>query len=203
MIYKWKTSAHEGGDPQGVGEELYRIKEECGGGLTPGGVVKAAKKKDSILNRYFEWSDSAAAQKYREGQARHLIANVCVLIETPDETKVTRAFVSIKTEDSNIFVDAGTAMSDDQMREQVLMHALDEFQVLERKYRDLLELQNIFTEVVKARSRLMAGAKPHPKPRQRNENRIHMATEQTSTSHLRPVRQGIPGDRGTHLSLYE
>ncbi len=59
---------------------LSEIATQHGGRLTPDLVVKAARDKDSVLHRYFEWRDPHAAHAHRLDQARKLIQSVRVEI---------------------------------------------------------------------------------------------------------------------------
>ena len=54
--------------------ELERIRKKFG--LTPRNVVEQSRPDDSPLHGCFEWDDSAAAERYREGQARTIIRAV-------------------------------------------------------------------------------------------------------------------------------
>lgn len=61
---------------------LEQIRAKAGGVLRPDDVVKDARSKSSPLHDEFEWSDSAAAEKFRLSQARELIRSVTVEITT-------------------------------------------------------------------------------------------------------------------------
>lgn len=67
-------------DPEMAGTELERIWKENGEMLMPKTVVAEARPAAAPLHPAFEWSDSVAAERYREHQARALIRAV-VLIE--------------------------------------------------------------------------------------------------------------------------
>jgi len=59
-----------------VTERLQQLERE--GRLSPNDVVDDARSPDSPLHDYFEWDDTAAAEKYRKVQARQLIRSVKV-----------------------------------------------------------------------------------------------------------------------------
>lgn len=63
------------------------------GTLTPDLVVRAARADTSPLHACFEWDDSAAAQSWREEQARVLIRSVRVEITTDTVTISTVRYV--------------------------------------------------------------------------------------------------------------
>lgn len=56
-------------DPQRLGEALATIQDAHGGRLEPEHVVDAARPKNSVLHKHFEWDDAAAAEAYRKDQA--------------------------------------------------------------------------------------------------------------------------------------
>ena len=63
------------------------------GTLTPDLVVRAARAESSPLHQCFEWDDSAAAQAWREEQARTLIRSIRVEITTDTVTISTVRYV--------------------------------------------------------------------------------------------------------------
>lgn len=77
-----------------VVRELKRIEREAGV-ITPTVIVQYAKPKSSPLHKYFEWSDTVAAEKYREWQARTIINSVQVTITGRSGDTTVRAFVNV------------------------------------------------------------------------------------------------------------
>jgi hypothetical protein len=53
--------------------EILRDMEDAAGRLLPDDVVAAARDPTHPLHGHFEWDDSAAAEKFRRGQAQSLI----------------------------------------------------------------------------------------------------------------------------------
>ncbi len=78
-------------------EELERLREEGNGLLTVAAVVEAARDEDSPLHKHFDWDDNAAAEKYREWQARALIQKCKITIEHRPDT-IVRAYVSVPSD---------------------------------------------------------------------------------------------------------
>lgn len=74
-----------------IREALARLYQQ--GRLTPTNVVRAAKNSNSPLHDCFEWDDGAAAQQWREEQARALIRAVPLEIRTETVTIRTVAYV--------------------------------------------------------------------------------------------------------------
>lgn len=73
---------------------IYRAK----GKLSEGDVLADARKKSSPLHSFFEWDDTAAAERYRLEQAASLIRRVKVTVipaEDADPVQV-RAYVAMR-----------------------------------------------------------------------------------------------------------
>ncbi len=68
---------------QKIGKALEQITAASGGHLTPKAVVNHARDEASVLHPHFEWDDVAAAEKWREDQARTIIR--CIRIEPVEE----------------------------------------------------------------------------------------------------------------------
>jgi len=93
------------------------------GDMTPETVLDAARDENSALHGWFDWSDDAAAEKWRLQQARQLIKTVYVAITYADDTVVVvPAYVSEaddvddETNTARHYVAVVEVMSDDQRR---------------------------------------------------------------------------------------
>ena len=158
MQYAWKPGFRVGGlDAQVVGERLDAIRERDGG-ITAEAVVDDARPVDSPLHPAFEWDDSVAAEKYRLDQARYLIR--AVVIQRPDveEPRPVRAFVVVKESDGNeVYTSTIKALSDEELRRQVLERALRELDAWRRRYEDLAELAEVLAAADRALETVGAG----------------------------------------------
>lgn len=138
-------------------EELRRIANAHGGFVDPRTVIEHARDENSVLHDCFEWDDSKAAQEHRLNQARLLIrVSVQYLEETGQEP--IPVFVSLTTDRKQ---GAGyrpiiTVLNDRELRQQLLIDALNELSTFQRKYQRLNELDGVFSEIVK----IQAKAKP-------------------------------------------
>lgn len=145
LVFGFKDGSRVHGDPQKVGEELTRIRQQRGALRAPE-VVDEARKSGNPLHRYFEWDNRAAADKYREEQARHLIASV-VVIQTAEHGEVNpiRAFVKISTEQIDSYEPIATVMGDAGLRERVIREVIEDISDMRRKlvtfetFKDVLE----------------------------------------------------------------
>lgn len=150
MDYKWKTGARKGGNAQVVGDLLETIRVRHEGRLTADMIVSAARKSKSPLHGYFEWDDSVAAEKHRTTQARELVRSITVRFENSPTQEPVRAFVKIIQGNEAHYTSIEHAMSEADMRSQVLHRALSEYEALGAKYRSLAELSEVFDAVDKA-----------------------------------------------------
>lgn len=140
-MYKWKIEGLYGVDAQVAGKELERIYSEQGT-LEPSVVVEQSRPKSAPLHSVFEWDDEAAAEKWREQQARVVIASVMVVDERTDEP-FTRAFVHV----SDDYRPLSIVLEDRDMTEELLDFALRELRTFERKYNDLVQLAPVFNAI--------------------------------------------------------
>lgn len=149
LVYGWKESRGFKVSAQIVGETLEHIEKKRGE-VTPRAVVEEAKPIESPLHTFFEWDDSKAADGFRDEQARRLVACVVVKAYDGDETRnPTRAFVSVNASEGRSYVGIVTAMSDEQMRAQVLAKAQSEIVEWRQRYAALNEFSKIFTVIDK------------------------------------------------------
>lgn len=103
-----------------AGKELERIRRENDGELKSAAVVDESRPENAPLHPVFEWCDSVAAEEYRKQQARRLIRGIKVVHESRKGPHESRMYVNIRTEDRQHYVPAVEAMSDKDMRAQVL-----------------------------------------------------------------------------------
>jgi len=146
-IYKFrKGSRIRGATAQVVGDELETIKETAGI-LTAGLVVNAARDPDHRLHSCFEWDDSVAAEEFRKTQARHLIN--CLITVSREETGVQeyRQYIQITREKTRSYVSTVEALSDAEIRQQVLKKAMKEANNWQDRYAHYQELSSIFKAI--------------------------------------------------------
>jgi hypothetical protein len=151
--YAWSPGARYSGDAQKVGTEIERIRKAGAGMLEPEAVLEHARSHNSVLHGYFEWDDTKAAHQYRVGQAGDLIRAVQVDVtrSNVEPPKTIRAFVSVKQGGERSYTSTLHALSDEQLRAQVLATAWAELLALRRKYEHLEELGRIFAAMDDAR----------------------------------------------------
>lgn len=145
MVYEWKISMPV--DAQIAGEELERIESEHNS-LTPEVVLEESRAENSVLHKCFEWNDTIAAEKYRVEQARYIIRNIIVKVESPvrddlpKEIKI-RGYVNVSENQKGEYVKITTALSNDDYRARVLKNALAELRMFQNKYSIYAELAGV------------------------------------------------------------
>ncbi len=148
MIYEWKPKSHVAIDAQKAGERVEKLREKANGLLTPAMVVDDARSAKSPLHEAFEWDDDRAAEEYRLSQARHLVACLVVTIDVEGATHApTRAFVHVKQDEDKGYTSIGHAMSDEDLRAQVLAKAWKELLAWKARYGELQELGRVFKAI--------------------------------------------------------
>ncbi len=126
-------------DAQRIGEELELIKSREV--LNPENVVKRAKDKKSILNKYFEWDNTEAAEKWRLQQARDIVNHVVEVIVIRGEQIEERAFFNvIAKNDDRIYVSFAEAVKIPSYRKQLLNE-------MQTKLENLLRLTKLFSSM--------------------------------------------------------
>lgn len=152
MIYRWKVGPTPKAEAQDVGEEFERIRVYRNGRLDPRDVVEAAKSEASVLHSLFEWDDGVAAEKYRLDQARGTIRALEVVLEdTTIQAKPVRAFVSVVRDADRSYTSISHALSETELRRQVLEQALRELEAWRHRYAELVELAQVFAAIGQAR----------------------------------------------------
>ena len=146
MVYQWKTNFFLS-DPQQAGELCEELSKTIG--LTPKNLVDASRDKNAPLHKDFEWDNNKAAEAYREGQARILIANLITVDVVDDQSEPVRAFYNIEYSNVNsgTYESAISIMSSDEKRAILLRNAKDELTRFKKKYSTLKELANVFKAI--------------------------------------------------------
>jgi len=145
-------------DAASIAAELLRIETKRRV-LRPTDVVEEARDPDSPLHRYFSWDDGEAAQKWREDQARGLIASVRVKITTTPERPPLRAFLHVpSTGQAQHYGSAAKVMSDPERRRLVLSRALTELDSFKKRYAEIEELAVVFAAAEEVATRVQRAA---------------------------------------------
>lgn len=143
-----------------AGKSLSRL---CNGTrvLKPQRIVEVAKREAHPLHEFFEWNNSLAAEKYRVHQARMLLSNILIQVETDDGQIEYRAFNNVRveyvngdgeTEKKRGYVSVKTVLSTQDMMDQVLRDARRELRYWAKeigKYEKLGRVAGMLKELLK------------------------------------------------------
>lgn len=155
--YAWRPGSRVSIDAEKAGRELASIERKAGE-LTPAVVLERARSANSSLHDHFEWDDSIAAEQHRLGQAGELIRSITVDVSRSnvEPAKPTRAFVSVERKGERSYVGIQTAMSDADLRRQLLERAWAELASFRARYADLKELAGVFAAMDASRTGVAA-----------------------------------------------
>lgn len=142
MVYEWKTASYIKADANVAGKQCEELEKTVG--LTAKNLLDANRAENAPLHSEFEWNDGIAAEKYRENQARHIIACLCVRAETTsgEQSEPVRAFLKTTPESEYQFLNVILQSADSHVA--MLSMALRELEVFRKKYKMLSELKPLF-----------------------------------------------------------
>ena len=152
MRYQYRDRNRFGVEAQVAGDRLEEIRQAHDGFLDPHDVVDDARPNDAPLHPAFEWDDARAAEEHRRRQAAELIRSVRVVHQGDDQDEPDRreiAYVSVKPPEGGPprYVTAATALSDEDLRRQVLDDAIRALEQLRARFGHLTELAEVFQAI--------------------------------------------------------
>ncbi|GAF67346.1 unnamed protein product [marine sediment metagenome] len=142
MVYQFKKGRSvKDVDAQELGKVLESFDS-----LTPGNLIKAAKRKKHLLHNSFEWNDSIAGNEYRKHQARLVINSVEVVIE---DSSPVQAFINIgkHDEEAREYKPITVILESEEETNMMLEQALRELKSWQKRYKSLTELSAIFSKI--------------------------------------------------------
>lgn len=151
--YAWRPGSRISIDAGKAGRELERIRRANDGALTQQVVLEQARSANSSLHPHFEWNDGEAAEKFRLGQAGELIRSITVDVSRSNlSEKPIRAFINVVRDNGErSYTSTLVAMSDKELRDQVIRAAWAELLAVRKKYEGLEELARVFAAIDEAR----------------------------------------------------
>lgn len=134
------------------GEIAEEIRQNSGK-LTPELVVDYARPKESVLHNDFEWRDEVAAEKYRQGQARHMIGAIRVTSE--DTQEPVRAYVNVTVVAPDeppvrSYMPMKEVLEHPDLHSQMMADAFRDAQSFKQKYNTLERLKPVMDAMDKA-----------------------------------------------------
>lgn len=147
--YQWRIPKYPV-SAETAGQHLEHLDRQHGA-VTPKILLEDSRPTNATLHSCFEWDNEKAAEKYRIVQARDIIGNLVFVAIPEDEEPLQepiRAFVSVSGQkESGAFRPVAVALSDAEMRKQVLENAMKDLQDFKRKYTALDELNAVLTAI--------------------------------------------------------
>lgn len=135
-------------DPATAHAELESIRKANDGTLRPADVVDGSREEDAPLHPVFTWDDYEAAEQWRQDEARRLIRNVCVVIESDDKEKCEARPVYVHTRpaegrDVAGYQTVSAVMADEEARRAVIADALANLRGWQKRYGWLKEMAGV------------------------------------------------------------
>ena len=151
-VYKWAEHARQNVTAQKAGEAVTRIIETKGDCSTAD-LVAAARSKRSLIHNLFTWDDRHAADLYRRTEARSVLNNLRIFVESSGEEISIISHVHVTINGAGTYVTTARAMSEQELRAQVMSEALQGLQGWQKRFHDLEELQPVFAAIAQVSSR--------------------------------------------------
>ena len=122
------------------------------GNISPDRLAADAKPKNAPLHGIFTWTNSKAADKWRNFEARRFIGRIEVVI---DESPAVRAYHSVEVvvqeavmaETKSVFRSVSEIMNDPASRDELLRQAISDALRFKSKYHALSELALVFAAI--------------------------------------------------------
>ena len=139
-----------------VGKELQRISK-AHGAIVPEKVVDEARPEKAPLHPFFTWDDTAAAELYRQQEARKIIRSVRVVVVgmPPQEQSVLRAFLNVVASDDESefegqgYIPMARIRKSPDYEQQVLNRVKNELRAWTERYQDYKQhFGSIIKEVI-------------------------------------------------------
>ena len=167
MIYQWSgngfgdTSLHNA-DPQAVGERLEQLRAKKGEGITTQEVVDDARPKSSATHALFEWNDSIAAEQWRNNQAGMVLRSIRFVFNE-DETEEPRQVIAnvsiVDPEGRRVYMSSIAALSDSDLRGQILAEAFRSLEQMRTRFHHLEELNGVMNAIGEVLNKQPVGRK--------------------------------------------
>lgn len=138
----WKIKGLYKADAEAVYSEITAL----GDSFSPAQIVEAAKDESTELHKCFTWDDTVAAQKYREHQARMLVASLVIRTETSDNEPIAVRVIA-STAVKNEYKPIVKLIEVEQDYADLLARAINELKAFQQKYKAITELREIFAAI--------------------------------------------------------
>lgn len=147
--YSWRPGSRISLDAEKAGKEMEDVRRKNGGALTPEALLERARSANSATHGHFEWDDGKAAHQHRLSQAGELIRAIAIDVSRSnvEPAKPIRAFVSVERQGERSYTSTVHALSDADLRKQVLERAWADLEAWRQRHADLTEFARIFAAI--------------------------------------------------------
>lgn len=147
--YAWRPGSRVSIDAEKAGREMEAVRRENGGALTPDALLERARSANSAVHAHFEWDDGRAAHQHRLSQAGDLIRSITIDVSRSnvEPAKPIRAFISVERAGERSYTSTVHALSDADLRKQVLDRAWADLEAWRNRHAELTEFARIFSAI--------------------------------------------------------
>ena len=136
---------------ESIATELLKLRNN-NGLINPSAVVAWAQANpQSQLYGALEWDDKVAGERWRVSQVRHLIAMYVVDVE--GSRQMVSLSIDRRHDGSNGYRPVGEVITQPTLREIMVQDALADLERVQARYSRLAELQSVWAEADKVRSK--------------------------------------------------
>ena len=132
---------------QNVIKEILAIEKKDE--LTAESLLEKAKENNSSLHDFFEWDDTAAAEKWRMVQARNVINEVRVIVNDTEMYAFESVRINAVTEETSEreYKPIVEILNNDDYKAQLVNRAMSEIEHWQKRYEQINELSPIFDSI--------------------------------------------------------
>lgn len=145
--YFWAAGAQRKITADTVGDRIDTIASRNNGLCHPQDLVDDARPPTSPIHPLFEWDDEVAAELFRRDQARQVIRLIRPMIADDGTRAPFPAYVHVNIAGQDGYMRTDQARSQDEVWAEVLDDALKQLTGLEKRYKHLSELADVWQAV--------------------------------------------------------
>jgi hypothetical protein len=149
-VFRDRPLALKGGrkaDPQKIGEALAKIRKRTKGRCNSKSVLDAARDQSNYLNRFFDWEDSVAGEKWRQEQARQLVSSIDIVETHKGKERALPAFVSINQRGGHSYHPIGEVLGSAELQIIALRQAEADFESYSKRLMRFADIANAIRAV--------------------------------------------------------
>lgn len=141
MIYQWKTGCRYGVKAEVAAEIMNKLAEE--NNLNGKSLVDISRPEGAPLHNEFEWRDDVAGERWREHQARTMIAHLVITHEEQPEQEPVRAFFKIAEGESQ-YENTLAIFREEEKANRLFEVAMEELKSFRKKYSAIQQFAKLF-----------------------------------------------------------